>query len=364
MPTDLRLFALSESRDVGAAIAASLGVDLADHVEYDFDDGEHKTRPSVNVRGKDVFVVQSLYGEPGHSVNDKLCRLLFFCGALRDASADRLTIVVPYLCYQRKDRKTQPRDPITTRYVAGLFESVGVDRVLTIDVHNLAAFQNSFRCRTDHLEARPQFVDELVTRIGDRRGKSEVTVVSPDEGGMKRANRFADGMHARLGSPVPTAFVEKLRTGNDIRGGTLVGDVDGRVAVVVDDLIGTGGTIRQAVRACAAGGADRVLAVATHGVFVGDAANTLDDPALEALMIANTIPPFRLRSTPVMEKVTVCDVSPRFAAAIHAIHDGGSVTALNEMDASLHSGDARDDNPPPPLDRPVASRSEQAVETR
>ncbi len=326
---DLRLFALSESRTAGSAIADALGLELADHVEYDFNDGEHKTRPSVNVRGKDVFVVQPLYDEPGKSINDKLCRLLFFCGALRDASADRVTVVAPYLCYQRSDRKTQPRDPITTRYIAGLLESVGVDRMLTIDVHNLAAFQNSFRCRTDHLEARPLFVRELVQVVGDR----PVVVVSPDEGGMKRANRFADGLRSHLGRNVPTAFVEKLRSGDTISGGTLVGDVDGAVAVVVDDLIGTGGTICQATRACVQGGAEAVAAAATHGVFVGEAPERLALPELDALYVANTIPPFRLAGSSVMDKLTVCDVSQRFAAAIRAIHAGGSVTRLNEMDA-------------------------------
>jgi ribose-phosphate pyrophosphokinase len=340
MPHDLRLFALSESRDVGSAIADALGVDLAEHVEYNFDDGEHKMRPSVNVRGKDVFVVQSLYDEADASVNDKLCRLLFFCGALRDASADRVTVVAPYLCYQRKDRKTQPRDPITTRYVAGLLESVGVDRVLTIDVHNLAAFQNSFRCRTDHLEARPRFVDELL----ERSPSHDFVVVSPDEGGMKRANRFADGLRARLGRNVPTAFIEKLRTGNDISGGTLVGEVGGRVAVIVDDLIGTGGTICQATQACATGGAEAVVAVATHGVFVGEAASNLAMPELRSIMITNTIPPFRLAGSVVTDKLTVCDVSTRFAEAIRAIHGGGSVTSLNEMDAFAET--TEDGRPP------------------
>jgi ribose-phosphate pyrophosphokinase len=333
---DLRLFALSESRNAGSAIADALNVDLADHVEYDFNDGEHKTRPSVNVRGKDVFVVQPLYDDPEKSINDKLCRLLFFCGALHDASADRVTVVAPYLCYQRSDRKTQPRDPITTRYIAGLLESVGVDRMLTIDVHNLAAFQNSFRCRTDHLEARPLFVRRLAGEVGDR----PVVVVSPDEGGMKRANRFAKGLRKRLGRNVPTAFVEKFRSGQDLSGGTLVGDVEGAVAVVVDDLIGTGGTICQATRACVRGGAEGVVAAVTHGVFVGDASEKLTLPDLDAIYVTNTIPPFRLAGSPVMDKLTVCDVSERFAAAIRAIHAGGSVTTLNEMEPTVRQPDA------------------------
>ena len=328
MSDELCLFALSESRSFGASVAQALGQPLSDLVERDFTDGEHKTRPAVNVRGRDVFVIQSLYSDPERSVNDKLCRLLFFLGALRDAAAARVTAVVPYLCYQRKDRKTQPRDPVTTRYLAGLLESVGIDRVLAMDVHNLAAYQNAFRCRNDHLEARPLFVEHLHSRIGD----ADPVVLSPDEGGMKRVNRFAQGLRAALGRDVPTAFVEKLRSKDGVTGGTLVGDVADRVAIVIDDLISTGTTIRQAVQACAVNGARDVYAAATHGVFVGNAAAKLDVPALSSVLVTNTIPPFRLDGTDVAEKVTVCDAAPRFAEAIQAIHDGGSVTRLNEME--------------------------------
>ena len=329
MPDDLCLFALRESRDFGASIAHALDISLSDLRESEFEDGEHKIRPTVNVRGKDVYVVQSLYGDSAYSVNDKLCRLLFFLGALRDAAAARVTAVVPYLCYQRKDRKTQPRDPVTTRYLAGLFESVGIDRVLTMDVHNLAAYQNAFRVRNDHLEARPLFIDSILDLTGDR----DLVVLSPDEGGMKRTNRFAEGLRAVLDRPVPTAFVEKMRSGGQVSGGTLVGAVHGRVVVIVDDLISTGTTIVQATEACAARGAKAVHVAATHGVFVGDAAEKLSHPALTSVLVTNTIPPFRLDDTPIRSKVAVCDAAPRFAKAIRAIHAGGSVTQLNAIPA-------------------------------
>jgi ribose-phosphate pyrophosphokinase len=154
------------------------------------------------VRGKDVFVIQSLYSDARESVNDKLLRLLFFLGALKDASAERVTAVVPYLAYARKDRKTQSRDPVTTRYVAALFEAVGVDRMMTLDVHNLAAFQNAFRCRTDHLEARKLFVDYFAPLLRDR----EIVVVSPDIGGVKRAEQFRRSLSRVLDRAIPTAF--------------------------------------------------------------------------------------------------------------------------------------------------------------
>ena len=138
-PERLMVFALTASAEIGTAVAAALSQPLAKHEEREFEDGEHKARPLDPVRGADVYVIHSLHGEPGNSANDKLCRLLFFIGALKDAGAARVTAVAPYLCYARKDRRTKPNDPVTTRYVAGLFESVGTDAVVTLDVHNPAA---------------------------------------------------------------------------------------------------------------------------------------------------------------------------------------------------------------------------------
>ena len=189
------IFALNATRDLGTAVARALGLELAPHEEREFEDGEHKARPLISVRGRDVYVVQSLHGGPEASPNDKLCRLLFFAGALRDAGAARVTAVVPYLAYARKDRRTQLRDPITTRYVAQLIEAVGVDRVVTVDVHNLAAFENAFRCPTMHLEARPLFVAHLLPLLRER----EMAVVSPDAGGVKRAELFRESLARRSG---------------------------------------------------------------------------------------------------------------------------------------------------------------------
>src|SRR4030066_1743518 len=148
----LALFAVNASRVFGEQVAQQLGIALGAHEEREFDDGEHKIRPRGNVRAQDVYVIQSLYSDPTQSVNDKLCRMLFFLGALRDAAAGRVTAAIPYLAYARKDSKTQTRDPVTTRYVAALIEAVGTDRVVTLDVHNLAAYQKGFRCPAEHLE--------------------------------------------------------------------------------------------------------------------------------------------------------------------------------------------------------------------
>src|SRR5690606_1114831 len=229
----LALFALNASRPFAERVAAQLGTELGAHEERDFEDGEHKARPLESVRGRNCYVVQSLYGGPDQSANDKLCRLLFFIGALKDAAAASVTAVVPYLCYARKDRKTKPRDPVTTRYLACLFEAVGVDRVVTLDVHNLAAFQNSFRCRTEHLSALPLFIERFAPI-----GRTEpVAVVSPDIGGAKRARAFAEALERATGQEVPSAFVEKHRSGGVVTGGAFAGEVRDRIALIVDDLI-------------------------------------------------------------------------------------------------------------------------------
>lgn len=324
--SDICLFALDSARDFGQQVAQSLGIALSAHEERDFEDGEHKTRPLSNVRGKDVYVIQPLYGDPQRSVNDKLVRLLLFIGTLVDASAGRVTAVLPYLCYARKEQKTQPRDPVTTRYVARLFEAVGSDRVVALDVHNLAAFQNAFRCRTEHLEANPLFVHHFAARLAGE----DVVVVSPDAGGVKRAERFRRGLAAALGREATLAFMEKHRAGGVMRGGTIVGDVEGRSAVIIDDLISTGSTMLHAAKVCRERGALAVHAAATHGVFSAKAETVLADPALAQVVVTNSIPPFRLSPGLVQSKLLVLDVAPLIAGAIDAIHRDGSITALLE----------------------------------
>lgn len=319
-----KLFALDASRAFGEAVSAALETPLSSHEERAFDDGEHKTRPLESVRGANVFVFQSLYDGPEESVNDKLCRLLFFCGSLRDAAAACVTVVAPYLCYARKDRKTKFRDPVTTRYVAATLEAVGIDRVVTLDVHNLAAFQNAFRCRTEHLEARMLFVDHVAPLVGDE----EVVVVSPDEGGLKRAEAFRRALSQRLGRDVPVGFAEKRRSAGVVAGGPLHAEAEGRTVIVLDDLIATGTTLARAAESAREMGAKRVFAAATHGLFVGPAAEVLADPALDGIVVTDSVPPFRLGEGAVRDKLLVVSAAPMFAEAIRRIHEDGSITAL------------------------------------
>jgi len=320
----LKLFALDRSHDFGRRVAVTMGIPLCKHEERDFEDGEHKARPLESVRNSDAFVIHSLHGDEEQSVNDKLIRLLFFLGALRDAGANRLTAVIPYLCYARKDRKTKSRDPLSTRYVAGLLESVGVNRVVTLDVHNLSAYQNAFRCQTEHLEAKKLFVDYFMSLIGE----DEAVVVSPDTGGIKRADQFREALQEKLDRPVGSAFMEKKRSAGVVSGEAVVGDVQNHVAIIIDDLIASGGTIARTVEACHQRGATRIFAAASHGAFAAAADRNLAQPELERLVITDTIPPFRLHSEATRVKLKVLSVTPLFGEAIKRLHSGGSIVDL------------------------------------
>ncbi len=218
----LRLFALKASAELGAGISTALGQPLAVHEEREFEDGEHKARPLDAVTGADVYLVQSLHSGPQESANDKLCRLLFFIGAIKDAGAARVTAITPYLCYARKDRRTKPNDPVTTRYVAGMFESVGTDCVVTLEIHNPVAFENAFHCRTVALTGTPLFVDYVKTLADEK-----LSVISPDAGGMKRAELLREALEAALLRPVGKGLAEKHRSAGVVSGDLFVGDVAG-----------------------------------------------------------------------------------------------------------------------------------------
>jgi ribose-phosphate pyrophosphokinase len=258
------LFALGNSRRLGEAIAGRLGLELSQHEERDFADGEHKARPLVEVGRRDAYVVHTLAADDRQSPNDKLVRLLFFIGALKHAGAARVTAVTPYLPFARKDRRTKPRDPVSMRYVAALFEAVGTDCLLTFEIHNIAAFENAFRtCRGENLPAAGLLAEQVLPIVGER----PAVVVSPDSGGAKRANLFRTVLEKRLGRPVGNAMLEKHRSAGVVSGSLFAGDVEGCVAVIVDDLISSGGTIARAAEACRARGAVQTIAAAAHGLF-------------------------------------------------------------------------------------------------
>ncbi len=324
MQRPLAFFALEGSRDFAQRVADRLGVPLAPHEERGFEDGEHKARPLLSVRGHETFVLHSLHGDDEQSANDKLCRLLFFCGALRDAGAASVTAVTPYLCYARKDRRTKTNDPITTRYVATLFEAIGIDRVITVEVHNVAAFENAFRCPTIHIECAPLIAAHFAPLLRGER----VVAVSPDAGGAKREERFRQELQALTGKEVGSAFMEKSRSAGVVSGELLAGDVRGRVAVIVDDLISTGGTLLRTAKSARAAGAKRVFALVTHGLFMKGAAEVLADPALDGLVIADAVPPFRLDHPQANKKLTILPAAPLLAETIRRLHEERDLTDL------------------------------------
>ena len=317
------LFALEASRPYGERVARRLGILLSRHEEREFEDGEHKARPLDPVRGHDAAVIHGLYGESGHSANDKLCRLLFFCAALKDAGARRVTAVVPYLCYARKDRRTQLNDPITSRYTASLFEACGIDMVVTVEVHNVAAFENAFRHPTRHIETAPLLASHFAALLGT----DAVVAVSPDAGGAKRAESFRRALEQALGRPVGNALMEKYRGGGIVSGALLAGEVDGRTAVIVDDLISTGGTLRRCAQACRNAGATRIFAAAAHGLFMQGAAELLADPLFERIVVLDTVPPFRIAPDLAERRLTVLDSSAAVAAVLG---EEGAATGLTE----------------------------------
>ncbi|MCC5812038.1 MAG: ribose-phosphate pyrophosphokinase [Ectothiorhodospiraceae bacterium] len=312
-PEPLQLFVLDDCQVFGARLGAALGVEPVSLEHRLFEDGEFKLRPLEEVRGRDAFVVQRLSGAGDLSVNDRLVRLLFFIATLRDQGVARCTAVVPYLPYARKDQRTKPRDPLSLRYLAQLFEAVGTDRIMVMDVHNVAAFENAFRCNTVHVEARDAFAGYIRERVGER----PLVVVSPDSGGVKRANAMRLALREATGCDPASAFLEKYRTEGVVSGEALVGSVDGCVAVIVDDLIAGGTTMRRAVRTVMQHGATGAIAVATHGVFADEAPALLDEPGLETVLVTNSVASPLLASG--HARLQVLPVEPMLAAAISSL---------------------------------------------
>ncbi|WP_163266915.1 ribose-phosphate diphosphokinase [Chelativorans alearense] len=321
----MRLFALKGSEDLGAAVAVALGTALDPHEERDFKDGEHKARPLVGVRGEDVYALHSLAGSDDASANDRLLKLLFFLATCREHGAERVTAVAPYLAYARKDRQTKARDPVATRYVAQLLEAVGTDRVVTLDVHNIAAFQNAFRCETVHLDTRRLFLP-VIERLA---GALPVTILSPDGGGVKRAQLLKECLEAETDLQAGFGFLEKRRSRGVVSGDLFAGDVNGTAVFILDDMISTGGTMLRAADACRARGAKAVHALATHGLFGPGAGALFGSDAVDRIVVTDSVASaMRAKVEYPAARLEIASVAPLIGEAIRRLRDGGSISDL------------------------------------
>jgi ribose-phosphate pyrophosphokinase len=309
---EIKVFAGNSNRSLVQSVCHYLGVSLGAADLRRFSDGEVLVEIAENVRGGDVFVIQSTCTP----VNDNLIELLLMLDAFRRASAKRITAVVPYYGYARQDRKVAPRVPISAKLVADLITVAGASRMLTVDLH-AGQIQGFFNIPVDNLFATPVVLEYVRKRLNQH----EVTVVSPDAGGVERARAFAKHLDAAL------AIIDKRRTrANEVADMHIVGEVKGRVAVLIDDMVDTAGTLVAAATALKDNGARAVLACCTHPVLSGEAIRRIEQSVLSELIVTDTIP---LRSdAQACSRITVLSVAQLLGEAIRRTHDEESISSL------------------------------------
>ncbi len=311
MTRDLKIFTGNAHPELGEAIARSLKMPLGRAHLARFSDGEVWFQIQDNVRGADVFVVQPT----APPVNENIMELLVMLDAFKRSSASRITAVIPYYGYARQDRKDKPRVPISARLVADLLTAAGVDRLLTMELH-APAIQGFFDLPVDHLFAAPVLLDWV-----ERQRFQNLTIVSPDAGGVERARAFAKKLEAGL------VIVDKRRVDTNVAETmNVIGDVDGRTCVVVDDIVDTAGTLVGAVKALRDKGASRVLACFTHPVLSGPALERIEHSELEHVIVTDTIPLSNVKAQ--NPKITVLSVASLLGEAIARIHSNSSVSSL------------------------------------
>jgi ribose-phosphate pyrophosphokinase len=307
----LQIFGGNGNRELAEEIAAQIPMSLGKVFSGKFKNGESRVRFEENVRGGDVFIVQSL----SHPVNDHIMELAFMIDAVRRASSGRVTAVVPYYAYARQEKKMSGREPISAKVVAKILESAGADRVLTIDLH-APAIEGFFEVPVDHLRAGPLLAEHF-----RRLRLPDVTVVSPDPGGVSRATDFRNRVGGNL------AIIAKQRPDVDVvESLEMVGDVQGRTAVIVDDMISTGSTLIEAAHLVMERGAKEVYACAVHGLFSGSALDMIAKSPLKKVVVTNTYPVSEaIKGQPNIEILTV---APMIAEAIMRIHKNLSISVM------------------------------------
>ncbi|MFL4473474.1 ribose-phosphate diphosphokinase [Paeniglutamicibacter sp. MACA_103] len=305
--------------ELAEEVAAALGTELLPMSAYDFANGEIYVRSGESVRGKDVFVIQA-HPAP---LNNWLMEQLIMVDSMKRASSRRVTVVAPFYPYARQDKKGRGREPISARLVADMFKVAGADRIMSVDLHT-AQIQGFFDGPVDHLFAIPLLADYIRKVVGD----DPVTVVSPDTGRVRVAEQWAE----RLGG-APLAFVHKSRdltVPNQAVSKTVVGQVEGRTCVLIDDMIDTGGTIAGAVKVLKDAGAKDVIIAATHAVFSDPAAQRLSESGAREVVVTNTLP---IPESKRFDTLTVLSIAPLLARAIKEVFEDGSVTSLFDGDA-------------------------------
>ena len=314
MENKIRIFSGNSNPVLAEKICESLKVPLGQAKVKTFSDGEIMVEIGENVRGRDIYVVQSTCSP----TNNNLMELLIMMDALKRASAATITVVMPYYGYARQDREAAPRTPITSKLIADLITTAGADRVVTVDLH-AGQIQGFFNIPVDNLYAAPVLIDHLKSRFPD--GADQIVMVSPDAGGTERARAFAK----RLGCTL--AVIDKRRTGPNVAEVMhLIGDVKGKTAIILDDMIDTAGTLTQAANALKAHGAETIYACATHGVLSGPAIERINNSVIERIVITDTIPLGEKAEQ--TQKVKVLSVANLLAEAIRRIHEDESVSSL------------------------------------
>jgi ribose-phosphate pyrophosphokinase len=314
------VFSLGGNDTLARSISEKLGAPLGQIKCKTFADGEQQVQFLENLRGKNVFLIQ-----PTNAPAENWARLMLAIDAARGASAHEITAVIPYFGYARQDRKARPREPISARVFAMMLEALGTDRLLTMDLHN-DAIGGFFRTTlVDYLYARPVFISHFREFFKDALAKDDLVVVSPDAGGVVRAQSYAK----RLMKAADLAIIHKERDiPNQVARMKLIGDVSGKIALIIDDMADTCGTLARAAALLAENGAKEVYAAATHGVLSADASKTIDGSSIQKLFITDTISPDRQLS----EKIEIVSVAPLFADAIRRIETGESLSALFETE--------------------------------
>jgi ribose-phosphate pyrophosphokinase len=309
--TQLKVFSGNANPVLAGKICGALGSTPGSVSVKTFSDGEIHLQVQENVRGADCFVVQPTCTPVDHN----LMELLLMMDALKRASAARITAVLPYYGYARQDRKDRPRMPISARLVANLIQTSGADRVLSLDLH-AAQIQGFFDVPVDHLFAAPVMIEYF-----DAIGRRDLTVVSPDAGGVERARAFAKRLNA------PLAIIDKRRTDANVAEVMhIIGDVEGRHCLIVDDLIDTAGTLVKAAEALLQQGAESVTACATHPVLSGEAVERIEASRILEVVVTNSIPLSEAASR--CSRIKTLSVAPLLARAIQSIHEDGSVSTL------------------------------------